>query len=110
MNGSTTPSVAPMATAASTASPPAWRLRRPAWVASGWFDATAPRRPMMTGRYDRGPSKATILASLPECRRRTGRRHDSWPVVRGVLWHRLRHGGRQADREGGALAVDALDG
>ena len=61
MNGSTTPSVAPMATAASTASPPAWRVSRPAWVASGWFDATAPRRPMMTGRYDRGPSKATIL-------------------------------------------------
>ncbi len=54
--GSTTDSVAATATAASTAFPPACSASSPAWVASGWFDATAPRRPMITGRYDRGPS------------------------------------------------------
>ena len=58
MNGSTTESVAATATAASTALPPAWSARRPAWVARGWFEATAPRRPMISGRCDRGPSYA----------------------------------------------------
>ena len=50
MNGSTTFSVDATATAASTALPPARRMRIPAIDASGCADATAPRVPMTTGR------------------------------------------------------------
>src|SRR5262245_61206745 len=58
MYGSTTDSVAATATAASIALPPAWRASSPACVARGWFEATAPRRPMISGRWERGPSYA----------------------------------------------------
>ncbi len=51
MNGSTTLSVEPTATAASTALPPSRRMRMPAMDASGCADVTAPRAPMTAGRY-----------------------------------------------------------
>ena len=50
MNGSTTLSAAPTATAASTALPPSSSMRAPAIDASGCADVTAPREPMTTGR------------------------------------------------------------
>ena len=50
MNGSTTFSAAPTATAASTALPPSRRTRMPAIEASGCAEVTAPRLPMTTGR------------------------------------------------------------
>ena len=74
MNGSTTESVAATATAASTALPPAWSARSPAWVASGWFEATAPRRPMISGRCDRGPSYAMGPSERDLGRQRTAAR------------------------------------
>src|SRR6266540_2181286 len=60
MNRSTTAGVAAMATAASTALPPAWSVSRLAWVASGWFEATARRRPMirLAGDVERRPPGA----------------------------------------------------
>ena len=51
MNGSTTLSVEPTATAASTALPPSRSMRMPAMDASGWAEATAPLLPMTAGRY-----------------------------------------------------------
>ena len=50
MNGSTTFSVEPTATAASTALPPSSSTRMPAIEASGWAEVTAPRVPMTVGR------------------------------------------------------------
>ena len=50
MKGSTTFSVEPTATAASTALPPASSIRIPAMEASGWAEATTPRVPMTVGR------------------------------------------------------------
>ena len=50
MKGSTTFSVEPTATAASTALPPASSMRIPAMEASGWAEATTPRVPMTVGR------------------------------------------------------------
>src|SRR5262245_61303296 len=49
LNGSVTPSVAAVATAASTALPPVFRTRIPAAVASALIDATAPPVPVTTG-------------------------------------------------------------
>ena len=42
MCGSTRPSTALTATAASMALPPALRMSRPTWAASGWLAATIP--------------------------------------------------------------------
>ena len=53
MPGSTTPSVSAIATAASTALPPARSVSSPAWVANGWLAPTAPLRPMISGRCAR---------------------------------------------------------
>ena len=50
MNGSTTLSVEPTATAASTALPPASKISMPAIDASGCAEVTTPRRPMTVGR------------------------------------------------------------
>ena len=50
MNGSTTLSAEPTATAASTALPPASSVWMPAMEASGCAEATAPRVPMTVGR------------------------------------------------------------
>ena len=50
MNGSTTLSVEPTATAASTALPPATKISTPAIDASGCAEVTTPRRPMTVGR------------------------------------------------------------
>ena len=50
MNGSTTPSAAAVATAASAALPPASSIRRPAIDASGCAELTAPPVPITTGR------------------------------------------------------------
>src|SRR3954454_19622234 len=51
MYGSTTFSAAAVATAASMALPPCWRIRSPAPDASGCAEETIPRRPIATGRY-----------------------------------------------------------
>ena len=50
MCGYTTAKVAPTATAASTAVPPERSTSRPATVASGWGEATIPRRPRAAGQ------------------------------------------------------------
>src|SRR6266567_5562431 len=65
MWGSTTPRASATDTAASTALPPARRVMRPAWAASGWLAATAPRRPMISGRYDWTAAKADLLTGQP---------------------------------------------
>ena len=50
--GSTTPSAAFTATAASMAFPPALRMSMPAWAASGWLVATMPLGAMTTERRE----------------------------------------------------------
>src|ERR671927_55122 len=54
MNGSTTPSAAPTATAPSTALPPSNRTRRPAVAARPCAAATTPLRPTAGSRAPRG--------------------------------------------------------
>src|SRR5207302_6054914 len=63
-NGSTTPSTAAAATAASTALPPSLRTRIPAAVASRLTDATAPPLPMATGCLTRLSDAATTGAAI----------------------------------------------
>jgi hypothetical protein len=50
--GSTTLSTAAVATAASTAVPPAIKIRKPAWAAKGWLAATIPLLAMTTDRRE----------------------------------------------------------
>src|SRR5688500_11500455 len=51
MYGSATFNAAAVATAASTAFPPACRIRIPATDASGFGEVATPRRPIATGRW-----------------------------------------------------------
>src|SRR5262245_65538080 len=62
MCGYTTAIVAPTATAASAAVPPSRRASRPARVASGWGDATTPRRPRAAGQRVSGIGPGGLLA------------------------------------------------
>src|SRR5262245_3763766 len=50
LSGSTTPSIAAVATAASAAFPPSCRIWRPTWAASGWLVATTPCRASTSDR------------------------------------------------------------
>src|SRR3984885_12241206 len=51
MPGSTTPRVSEITTDASIGLPPARSVSSPAWVARGWFEPTAPLRPMINTRW-----------------------------------------------------------
>src|SRR5262245_1607201 len=62
MWGYTTAIVAPTATAASTAVPPRCSASRPARVASGWGEATTPRRPRAAGQRVSGIGPDRVLA------------------------------------------------
>src|SRR5437870_5610771 len=77
--GSTRLSTAAVATAASMALPPFFRISSPACAASGWLVATMPLRPMTSERLcgsqpsDRSPSTALHHAGLgSELHNRTG--------------------------------------
>ncbi len=59
--GSTTLTAAATAMAASTAFPPCWRMKMPAWEASGWPEATIPFLPMISGLF---ASKCTPWGEL----------------------------------------------